>query len=976
MATGKQIQKKGSSHFTPTPATGMFKPRPFAEPVQPEAATPEVQTKVELGNIGGDRLAGMQVSAPAPIQAKLTIGAPGDKYEQEADTIAETVMKMPAISAPAPVENPTPQSSVAQAKPISAAIFAQAKPISAAITPVEPVIQMQPQPSESLSEEAGENKKGFIQRRIKVQAAADGSLHAPNSLETQISQSKNSGSPLAPQIRAYMEPRFGADFSSVRVHTDSQAVQMNRDLSAQAFTHGNHIYYGSGKSPGNDHLTAHELTHTIQQGTSSIQTKKESIGLSSLVNSTMLQMKSVIVNDKAHTRKLSLALTGTPAEKMKAVEKGSQGQQYNKGDIIEISDTETEHIKDESHVFAWYRTQGSNPPEYIRGSKIFNVGVLQPNQNIEDPEGDNLLESFNEGVIGTTGDSIEEYSDSLKENNKNANTTDLDIAQGSFGIAGGIFSMAISIRDLVKNQQRGFSDWISTIWESLTGISNITSGISQIVSSANDSKKAESVSDWSGSIGSAMSTLAGGIKTIKAVANLIEMIASDEKYDRDEYIKKTSEIIGGALETAKGVVETIKDFLDIFNTATAGLGTAIPAIGIAISATQTIVQGYYLSVSAYQWSKMRKQSQIIANEVNQKISQNTPESKAEKIREKHRKDNAEISNYQSRLSEKTAKNLTREQLIQSHKQIKQSYIDQKNALESEKQQLQQEKQQLEQEKQSNNPAPTPERKKTINNQLEEIQAKLTGKSRSFDSGIKGKLEKLQKKITDQNTEIQKLETAKSITDRKIDDARSKISIIQGESHNSLMAHGLSPVDIEELDLAEELRSGNRKRVVRQAIHIAANATKIAGNIATLSGAGAIAGITLQASAAGVETSLPFFRALKQYGRNIAANNKAKGESGISNWIFDSDKSTKAKLDARKKNVVTIFNMVNSLNKFLPLPTDPVQKQEKQQKLTAQATRVENYIRASGCSPKALYRNNGKPAEQAKMLLQALYQREF
>jgi len=273
MATGKQIQKKGSSHFTPTPATGMFKPRPFAEPAQPEAATPEVQTKVELGNIGGDRLAGMQISAPAPIQPKLAIGAPGDTYEQEADTIAETVMRMPAISAPAPVENPTPQSSVAQAKPISAAIFAQAKPISAAITPVKPVIQMQ-QPSESLSEEAGENKKGFIQRRIKVQAAADGSLHAPNSLETQISQSKNSGSPLAPQIRAYMEPRFGADFSGVRVHTDSQAVQMNRDLGAQAFTHGNHIYYGSGKSPGNDHLTAHELTHTIQQiGGDKLQSK-------------------------------------------------------------------------------------------------------------------------------------------------------------------------------------------------------------------------------------------------------------------------------------------------------------------------------------------------------------------------------------------------------------------------------------------------------------------------------------------------------------------------------------------------------------------------------------------------------------------------------------------------------------------------------------------------------------------------------
>jgi hypothetical protein len=62
-----------------------------------------------------------------------------------------------------------------------------------------------------------------------------------------------------------MEARFGADFSSVRVHTDSNAVQMNKELGAQAFAHGSDIYYGAGKSPGKDELTAHELTHTISR---------------------------------------------------------------------------------------------------------------------------------------------------------------------------------------------------------------------------------------------------------------------------------------------------------------------------------------------------------------------------------------------------------------------------------------------------------------------------------------------------------------------------------------------------------------------------------------------------------------------------------------------------------------------------------------------------------------------------------------
>ena len=67
----------------------------------------------------------------------------------------------------------------------------------------------------------------------------------------------------------FMENRFGADFSGVRIHTADYAVQMSRDLNAQAFTVGNDIYFNSGKyspdSAGGKHLLAHELTHTIQQ---------------------------------------------------------------------------------------------------------------------------------------------------------------------------------------------------------------------------------------------------------------------------------------------------------------------------------------------------------------------------------------------------------------------------------------------------------------------------------------------------------------------------------------------------------------------------------------------------------------------------------------------------------------------------------------------------------------------------------------
>ena len=77
--------------------------------------------------------------------------------------------------------------------------------------------------------------------------------------------SKGGGSPLPEEVRDFMEPRFGHDFGQVRVHTDRDARLMSRSLNAQAFTHQQHIYFGAGRSPGNNATTAHELAHVLQQ---------------------------------------------------------------------------------------------------------------------------------------------------------------------------------------------------------------------------------------------------------------------------------------------------------------------------------------------------------------------------------------------------------------------------------------------------------------------------------------------------------------------------------------------------------------------------------------------------------------------------------------------------------------------------------------------------------------------------------------
>src|SRR5690606_22279899 len=75
--------------------------------------------------------------------------------------------------------------------------------------------------------------------------------------------------PRPASVRRFMEPRFGADFSGVRMHTDARAAKLNKDVSARAFAYGNHIFFGDNQfqphtGEGRE-LIAHELTHTVQQ---------------------------------------------------------------------------------------------------------------------------------------------------------------------------------------------------------------------------------------------------------------------------------------------------------------------------------------------------------------------------------------------------------------------------------------------------------------------------------------------------------------------------------------------------------------------------------------------------------------------------------------------------------------------------------------------------------------------------------------
>lgn len=121
-------------------------------------------------------------------------------------------------------------------------------------------------------------------------------------LEDRLSRSMAAGQPLPGSVQKFMEPRLGADLSGVRVHTDAEAVQMSRAIGAQAFTHRNHVFFGEGQAPGNDHLTAHELVHTIQQGEGgSIQSSLQTEDEESQVNRTPESLKTSVSEDRSQT---------------------------------------------------------------------------------------------------------------------------------------------------------------------------------------------------------------------------------------------------------------------------------------------------------------------------------------------------------------------------------------------------------------------------------------------------------------------------------------------------------------------------------------------------------------------------------------------------------------------------------------------------------------------------------------------------
>jgi hypothetical protein len=199
------------------------------------------------------------------LQAKLAIGAVGDKYEQEADKVASQVVQ--TINTPKNIQREDEDK--LQAKPLESIQREEA------LEEEDEELQMKPlsnsiQRDEALEEEEELQMKPMLQRREAI-----GGGDASEELESSIQQAKGSGQPLDPNLQEKMGQAMGADFSHVKVHTDSQSDQLNQSIQAKAFTTGQDVFFRQGaynpSSADGQELIAHELTHVVQQNGGAVQ---------------------------------------------------------------------------------------------------------------------------------------------------------------------------------------------------------------------------------------------------------------------------------------------------------------------------------------------------------------------------------------------------------------------------------------------------------------------------------------------------------------------------------------------------------------------------------------------------------------------------------------------------------------------------------------------------------------------------------
>lgn len=241
-----QLQKKASTRVGDTKGSLTFlQARGFGKPNGVSGGGIQRKTGGNSGN--GHSFGNLMVSptTTSVIQPKLTIGEPGDKYEQEADRVAAEVVQR--INQPQSVSSNQEQTVQRMDIPDEDELM------------MKPLVQRMDIPDEDEL-----MMKPLVQRREAINGG-----DASTELESSINSARGAGQSLDANLQRSIGEAMGADFSRVRVHTDTRADALNKSIQAKAFTTGKDIFFRQGAyqpgSRGGQELIAHELTHVVQQ---------------------------------------------------------------------------------------------------------------------------------------------------------------------------------------------------------------------------------------------------------------------------------------------------------------------------------------------------------------------------------------------------------------------------------------------------------------------------------------------------------------------------------------------------------------------------------------------------------------------------------------------------------------------------------------------------------------------------------------
>lgn len=203
--------------------------------------------------------------ASRSIQTKLEIGQPGDRFEKEADRVADHILQMP-----------DPDGKNRTVKPFGscvsghddAAIVRSSNHHVHKLPDIQCVLNV-------LNEEEQEEQQE--QEIVYTKTEGNYATRLTSEVAAQIQRIRRGGGRSLPGAeRAFFEPRFGRDFSGVRIHTGSKAAQVSRAIHARAFTVGRDVVFGDGEyapsTTAGRRLLGHELTHVVQQNACGLTT--------------------------------------------------------------------------------------------------------------------------------------------------------------------------------------------------------------------------------------------------------------------------------------------------------------------------------------------------------------------------------------------------------------------------------------------------------------------------------------------------------------------------------------------------------------------------------------------------------------------------------------------------------------------------------------------------------------------------------